>query len=336
MIETASSGTRRPVTLVCTVYNEVDTLSQFLHSVFSMSVLPTEFIVVDGGSTDGTTHLLKTFEDEVSDRGILRVIVAPDCNIGVAAGPIAKGRNLAIREARNEIVACTDAGCTLDSKWLEEITRPFQNNPTIDVVGGGYLPDARSFFERCVGLLFVLPPSAVDVKTFIPSSRSIAFRKRAWEAVGGYPELSLAGEDTKFVLDLKRMGFRFDYARDAIVYWRMRSTLPSFLRLIRKYGFGDGFLSILPSSVFKSLAKIAVPLSFICLTVLQSVWYVIPLISFWWLMPFRRRIRDAMHLNVIAKLPVLALLQLMTEFAYIAGYAKGRSTAIHPLTMERQ
>jgi glycosyltransferase involved in cell wall biosynthesis len=324
------------VSLICTVFNEIDTIGPFLKSVISMTVEPLELIIVDGGSTDGTTQSIETFIQDHPDRGIVRLIVAPDCNIKVSAGPIAKGRNIAIRESKCDIIASTDAGCIVHPRWLEEITKPLLEDPSTDVVGGWYLPDAKSFFERCVGLLYVLPTTAVNAKTFIPSSRSIAFRKKAWEAVGGYPELSLAGEDTKFVLDLRNNRFRFAYAPNALVYWRMRSSLRSLLRLVHKYGFGDGFLSILLTSGLKSFVKIAVPLLLIVLTIVQSMWFVVPLVLFWWLMPFHRRLSDAMRVDVIAKLPFLAFLQFVTEFAYCSGYVKGRFTSVHPLTSERQ
>ena len=43
-------------------------------------------------------------------------------------------------------------------------------------------------------------------ETFLPSGRSIAFKKSAWKEVGGYPENLYTGEDTLFDLKLKEKG----------------------------------------------------------------------------------------------------------------------------------
>ena len=62
--------------------------------------MPEEIVIADGGSEDGTLEELNSRE-----RGLLlvRVFVAPGANI-------AAGRNIAVREARHDWIACTDAG----------------------------------------------------------------------------------------------------------------------------------------------------------------------------------------------------------------------------------
>ena len=50
----------------------------------------------------------------------------------------------------------------------------------------------------------------IDPQTFLPSSRSIAFTKEAWAAVGGYPEWLDYCEDLLFDLALRdRYSFAF-------------------------------------------------------------------------------------------------------------------------------
>jgi len=70
------------------------------------------------------------------------------------------------------------------------------------------------------------------------SSRSIAFKKSCWRKVGGYPDLS-SGEDTFFNLKLMKKNCKFVFARDAIVYWRMRKNWREFIKQFYKYGVGD-------------------------------------------------------------------------------------------------
>jgi len=79
-----------------------------------------------------------------------------------------------------------------------------------------------------------------EEETFLPSGRSIAFKKSAWKAVGGYPENLYTGEDTLFDLKLKEIGKKFKLAKTAIVYWRGRNTIGKFIKQFYLYGKGDG------------------------------------------------------------------------------------------------
>lgn len=63
------SGTSRPdmplVTIITVCWNSVKTIEQTFLSVRSQTYPNTEYVVVDGGSTDGTVELLKAYEDLV-------------------------------------------------------------------------------------------------------------------------------------------------------------------------------------------------------------------------------------------------------------------------------
>ena len=58
-----------------------------------------------------------------------------------------KGRNIAIKKAKNGIIATTDAGCIPHKDWLQKLTDPFKNE-NIDVVSGFYKMVARNDFEK--------------------------------------------------------------------------------------------------------------------------------------------------------------------------------------------
>ena len=213
-----------------TVRNEADTLPRLLDSMLAQTVQPDEVVIVDGGSTDGTQEVVGAYADRLPMP--TRVIEQPGANIS-------EGRNHAIREAAHDIIAVTDAGVRLDTRWLELLSQPL-GNPDIDVVSGFFLPDTHTPFERAMGATVL--PSVGDVRpeTFLPSSRSIAFRKSAWEEVGGYPEWLDYCEDLVFDMRLNEAGCRFAFAPHAVVYFRPRSTLRDFFHQYFRYARGDG------------------------------------------------------------------------------------------------
>ena len=56
------------------------------------------------------------------------------------------------------------------------------------MVAGFFRADPHSPFEVAMGATVLPLRDEIDPATFLPSSRSVAFRKAAWQAVGGYPE----------------------------------------------------------------------------------------------------------------------------------------------------
>jgi glycosyltransferase involved in cell wall biosynthesis len=216
------------VSLITTVKNEFDNIEEFLHSVIKQLRKPDEFIIVDGGSIDGTVEIIKKYSQKYK---WIKLIISKNATIG-------KGRNIAIRKAKNEIIAVTDAGCLLDKNWLKNITKPFSENRKIDVVVGVYKPYYTNDFEYFEGLIVVPQPEKIFMNPSRMSSRSIAFKKKCWKKVGGYPDLT-TGEDTQFNIKLIKGGFNFYFAEDAIVYWRMRKNWKEFFKQFYRYGVGD-------------------------------------------------------------------------------------------------
>ncbi|MDW8352869.1 MAG: glycosyltransferase family 2 protein, partial [Anaerolineae bacterium] len=75
---------------------------------------------------------------------------------------------------------------------------------------------------------------------FLPSSRSVAFRKSAWQAVGGYPEWLDYCEDVIFDIALRERCGAFAFVPEAVAYFRPRSSLGAFFKQYYRYARGDG------------------------------------------------------------------------------------------------
>lgn len=213
------------VTLIATVFNEVDSIEEFLRSIKAQTQKPDETIIVDGGSTDGTKHILDSCPD-------IKLIVKNGVNIS-------EGRNLAIKNASGEIIAVTDAGCVLKKDWLEKITEPFKKNPSIEVAGGYYLPlPGKTLLGKVQASLYF--GQRTNSQFFNPSSRSIAFKKDIWKKVGGYPEWLDIGEDTYFNKQWKKYRAKYVFVKDAVVYWEMRKRWKDMVKQHFRYGRGSG------------------------------------------------------------------------------------------------
>jgi len=229
----ARGNARERTSLIVTVRDEIDSIDALLESIADLTDAPEEVVITDGGSRDGTLAALRRW----STRLPMRVLESPGANI-------ARGRNLAIQSCAGDLIAVTDAGVRLERDWLEWLRSAL--TPEVDAVCGFFRPDPRSAFERALGATTLPEIEDVDPESFLPSSRSVLFRRQAWERVGGYPEWLDYCEDVVFDLALRRAGCRFAFAPQAIAWFRPRRSMAGFFRQYFLYARGDGKAGLWP------------------------------------------------------------------------------------------
>lgn len=222
------------VSVVVTVRNEEQSLDTLISSLQDQTRPPDEIVLTDGGSTDGTAKIVARW---IARGAPIVFRMVPGANIAV-------GRNRAIALARGDVIACTDAGAQLDPHWLERITAPFADGA--DVVMGFFQSAPRTTFERALGATTLPDADEIDPARFLPSSRSVAYTRAAWESAGGYPEWLDYGEDVVFDRKLRAAGRRFAWEPGALVYYRPRTSIPAFFRQYYLYARGDGKANLWP------------------------------------------------------------------------------------------
>jgi glycosyltransferase involved in cell wall biosynthesis len=244
--------------LITTLYNEGDNILNFLDSYKNQTKYADEFIIVDGGSIDGTIDIINNYANKYKDLN-LRLIVDKTCSKKHIAGPVAKGRNVAIENSNFDYIAVTDAGCILDKNWFEEIVKPFEDN-SVDVVAGWYEANITNNFQKEYANIAMPKLETVDRKNFLPSSRSIAFKKSCWKKVRMYPTMTYTAEDTLFDVKLKTEGFKFYFAEKAFVYWDCPFDLEDAKKKHFSYGYGDGQLRLFKKEFIIGLIKLILPI----------------------------------------------------------------------------
>ena len=113
--------------LVSTVFNEKKRLQETIDDIEGQIVKPDQIVITDAGSTDGTFERLKQW----ATNSLIEIIILQKTGCNVA-----EGRNLAIRNARYDLIVSTDFGCRFHSQWLQSMIAPFDDE-TVKVVGGG-------------------------------------------------------------------------------------------------------------------------------------------------------------------------------------------------------
>jgi GT2 family glycosyltransferase len=178
---------------------------------------PTELIVVDNGSTDGSAEWLAAQADVT--------LIANDHNVGAPAA-----RNQALAIARGDYLVVMDNDAFVSSGWLHRLLHHAEVDGRVGCIGpvsdraahrqqidysAGSDPEAQ---RRFADALYVSSPGAAESRNVL-SSFCLLFPRAVLDAIGGFdPRFSPWGyEDDDFTLRAAMAGFRNRIACDVFV-----------------------------------------------------------------------------------------------------------------------
>ncbi|MER7968166.1 glycosyltransferase [Streptomyces sp. NPDC096080] len=229
----------RPVSVIVPAYNEKECIANTLASL-ARSTHPIEVIVVDDGSTDGTSRIAREAADAL---GMTNVRVIRQENAGKPAA-----LNNGVRSARYDIVVMMDGDTVFEADTVRQLVQPFAD-PGVGAVAGnakvgnrGTLIGAWQHIEYVMG--FNLDRRMYDLLRCMPTIPGAigAFRREAVLQVGGMSEDTLA-EDTDITIAMHRAGWRVVYQEHA----RAWTEAPGSLRQLwsQRYRWSYGTMQAL-------------------------------------------------------------------------------------------
>jgi cellulose synthase/poly-beta-1,6-N-acetylglucosamine synthase-like glycosyltransferase len=186
-----------------------------------------EIIVADGMSEDKTINIAVKYADKV---------------IAVKKKGIAAGRNAGAKAAKGDILVFVDADTLLLPNVLGEIESSFRDEHVVGVVPTVYPMD--SSLMNVLPYWFFHRLSRASTRTGNPllGGMCVAYRRDAFEGVGGFDERLGAGEDLDLSLRLRKSG-KFKALNDVYAYTSARrldewGRFRYIYRYIKAYLFG--------------------------------------------------------------------------------------------------
>ncbi len=171
--------TRPVISVVVPAYNEERIIADCLQHLLDQSIRqPYEIIVSDNNSSDRTAEIAKAMGAQVvktTNKGYVHAAIA-----GVQA-------------AQGEIIAMTDCDTRVPKEWLLHIYEGLQTHPDLVGVGGPFeFYDGPDGVRNAVRLLNDISPRLMIASL---SGMNMAFRRSAYEAVGGFnPAINLQAD----------------------------------------------------------------------------------------------------------------------------------------------
>lgn len=267
------------VTVAVLTFNEQENIPDIMGSLktqtFSREMF--EVLIVDNGSTDGTLAAIEPFAESM---GNVRVVNNP-------VRGIAPGRNVALRYAKHDLIAYTDADVILPENWLANLVEGYEKISQYDknlvAVGGGNVPvkDGGSFLDALgvtlnsfwgshgstQGMLFERVVPVPHIPTL-----NILYNAKVLKRFKGFDEkFRMVCEDPELNFRLTQAGYKIYYLPNVTVEHKMRPSLRTWLKNVFTYGRGRTQLIVKHPSHFRLmyllpplivLAFLAVPFSF--------------------------------------------------------------------------
>lgn len=217
-------------TVVVAARNAQASIAACLSSLAALDYPSYDVVVVDDGSSDDTVRLARA-------AGVT-VLAGDGRGAGIA-------RNRGIDAARGDVVAFTDADCTVSPPWLRRLVVGLRQ-PGVAGCGSrqqnvfphdpGQAVQAFDAFFRVASVVsaYTRTDEAARRVDHVASCNS-AYWKRALVEVGGFADM-WPGEDVDLDYRLRQKGYGCYYVPDAPVRHHRPGTTSWFRGMMRRYG----------------------------------------------------------------------------------------------------
>jgi poly-beta-1,6 N-acetyl-D-glucosamine synthase len=231
---TENENFRPFVSVIIPCYNEEATVINCLKSVLAESHKNIEIIVVNDGSTDKTSSVVKKFS--LNQPGVTLY--------DKQNGGKAQALNFGIAKAKGEIIVCIDADSVLKADALTKLIRWFNDQKVGAVSGNVKVANKKNLLglhqagEYISGLnLQRRSFEILNALQVIPGAIG-AFRKDVLEKVGGYSSDTKV-EDMDITIAIQNAGYKVIYEPKAIAYTETPESLKDFIKQRHRWIYGS-------------------------------------------------------------------------------------------------
>ena len=132
------------ISIVTVSFNSVATIADTIRSVLAQTYLPFEYIIIDGGSSDGTLAVIEGFRESFDKKGTDLVVVSEKDD------GIYDAMNKGVRMARGDIVGIINSDDWYEDCALQTVASTYEKTP-FDLFYADLrmvFPDGRSFVKH--------------------------------------------------------------------------------------------------------------------------------------------------------------------------------------------
>ncbi len=223
----------RSLAVIVPAFNEEKVICDCISSLLLSRGVDFDIVVVDDGSTDGTSRAVR---EAFGDHSRVHLYRKPN-------GGKASALNWAVARSDAEVFVAVDADTRLDPDAIARLVRHFSDASVGAVAGAVHVGNASGLLTRFQALEYItsqnLDRRALELANgiiVVPGAIG-AWRRAAVVDVGGYGTDTLA-EDADLTLRLERSGWNVIYEPRAFAQTEAPETVEQFLKQRFRWMFG--------------------------------------------------------------------------------------------------
>jgi GT2 family glycosyltransferase len=222
------------VSIIVVNWNGIEFIDDCLSALEKQTWKQREFILVDNGSTDGSTERIRNWTARLDDaQGIFLSENTGFC----------KANNLAFAKATGEWIALVNNDAVAEPNWLEELLRHADVAGRIGMLGGKILFfDPPGVIDKAGHLIYWDGQNrgrgTMEVDTgqynkaeeiLWPDACAALYHRKLFEETGGFDETFFAfGDDADLGMRARLLGWKAKYVPAAVVYHRHSATAGTY------------------------------------------------------------------------------------------------------------
>jgi cellulose synthase/poly-beta-1,6-N-acetylglucosamine synthase-like glycosyltransferase len=243
-----STGLQPSISVIMPAFNEANVIEDSLSSLLQLNYENYEIIIVDDGSIDATSEIIRDFLDTYSGKTAVRLI--SQSNAGKA-----NALNTGLIHANSEFVLCVDADAKLNPDCLLHGIHHFKNHNIGAVAGNVVVGNERNWLTRFQQLEYLTSQNFMrrglalfGIVTIVPGPIGL-FRKSAILEAHGYREdADLFAEDADLSIRLLQLGWQITSEENMRAITEAPADIFALLR--QRYRWKRGIFQALKDNFF--------------------------------------------------------------------------------------
>ena len=221
------------VSVIVPAYNEERVIEATIRSLLNSDYENFEIIVVDDGSQDRTSEVVR---EQFGDQPLVRLFTEP--NAGKASA-----LNFGLRFAKGDVIVALDADTQFPGETIRALARRFADPQIGAVAGNAKVGNRINIVTRWQALEYITSQNmdrrafaSLNCITVVPGAVG-AWRRELIERCGGFSSDTLA-EDQDLTLQIRKLGYKIGYEEGAIAWTEAPATLKMLARQRFRWGYG--------------------------------------------------------------------------------------------------
>ncbi|MCM3873468.1 MAG: glycosyltransferase [Pyrinomonadaceae bacterium] len=231
---TQAGQTYQPfVSIIVPAYNEELVIAKTIESLLASTYPSFEIIVVDDGSTDHTSEVVR---DRFSFDNRIRLFTKENAGKGEAL-------NFGLDHARGELIVALDADTLFVPQTIAALAHRFQDPSIAAVAGNAKVGNRINLVTRLQALEYITSQNldrrafaSLNCITVVPGAVG-AWRRDLVKRAGGFSSDTLA-EDQDLTLELRRLGYTIGYEENAIAWTEAPDTWIALAKQRFRWSYG--------------------------------------------------------------------------------------------------